>query len=147
MQTGLLQTNRNFRLHFSASVISNLGDGVSLLAFPWLATLLTRDPFLISLVVMAGRLPWFLFSLPAGVWTDRSDRQKIMVRADLVRMALTIGVIAMILSAPTLPQPAGSGPQMILLLAGLTFPSRHRRSAARQCRPDDPALYRRPRRP
>lgn len=121
MQRGLLQTNRNFRLHFSASVISNLGDGVSLLAFPWLATLLTRDPFLIALVVMAGRLPWFLFSLPAGVWTDRSDRQKIMVRADLVRMALTIGVIAMILSAPTLPQPAGSGPQMILLLAGLTF--------------------------
>ncbi len=121
MAPGLLQTNRNFRLHFSASVVSNLGDGVSLLAFPWLATLMTRDPLLISLVVMAGRLPWFLFSLPAGVWTDRFDRQKIMVRADLVRMALTFGVIALILSAPALPPPAGSGDRMILLLAGLTF--------------------------
>ncbi|MCX8509787.1 MAG: MFS transporter, partial [Rhodobacteraceae bacterium] len=121
MRAGLLRTNRNFRLHFTASAVSNLGDGVSLVAFPWLATLLTRDPVLISLVVTAGRLPWFLFSLPAGVWTDRADRQKIIWRADLLRMALTLGVIALIFSAPTLPQPPGAGPAMILLLAGLTF--------------------------
>jgi hypothetical protein len=62
----LLARNRNFRLVFSASAISNLGDGVSALALPWLATLLTRDAFLIAMVVMAGRLPWFLLSLPEG---------------------------------------------------------------------------------
>lgn len=119
--TALLRRNRNFRLHFLASTITNLGDGVSVLAMPWLATLLTRDAFLISLVVTAGRLPWLLFSLPAGVWTDRADRRKMMVRADLVRMGLTLGVVGLILSGPTLPQPAGAGAGMILTLAALNF--------------------------
>ena len=50
----LLLKNRNYRLHFSAAAISNLGDGVSALAFPWLATLITRDPLLISLVAFAA---------------------------------------------------------------------------------------------
>jgi hypothetical protein len=58
---------RNFRLLFSASAVSNLGDGVSALAFPWLATLITRDPMLIAAVAFATRLPWLLFSIPAGV--------------------------------------------------------------------------------
>ncbi|MEM7320123.1 MAG: MFS transporter [Pseudomonadota bacterium] len=93
----------DYRLLFSASAISNLGDGVSALAFPWLATLITRDPFLISLVAFATRLPWLLFSIPAGVWTDRLDRRKLMVQADLVRMMLTCGVIGIILTAPEFP--------------------------------------------
>jgi MFS family permease len=121
MAEALLRRNRNFRLVFTASTVSNLGDGVSALAFPWLATLLTRDPFLISLVAMAGRLPWFLFALPAGVWTDRADRRRLMVRADLVRMVLTLGVVTLILSLPTLPLHATAGYGAILGLATLAF--------------------------
>ena len=90
---------RNFRLLFSASAVSNLGDGVSALAVPWLATLITRDPMLIAAVAFATRLPWLLFSIPAGVWTDRVDRRRLMVQADLFRMLLTFGIVAMILSA------------------------------------------------
>lgn len=96
-------TLRNYRLLFSSSAISNLGDGVSMLAFPWLATLITRDPILIAMVAFAARLPWLLFSIPAGVWTDRLDRRRMMVQADLVRLALTLGVVAVILSAPEFP--------------------------------------------
>ena len=99
----LLVRNRNYRLFFSAAGISNLGDGISALAFPWLATLITRDPFLIGLVAAAQRLPWLFFALPAGVITDRVNRQSLMVRADLFRMVLTFGVVAMVLSAPPLP--------------------------------------------
>lgn len=100
---GLLATNRSYRMLFSASAISNLGDGISALALPWLASLLTRDPFLIAFVAFAGRLPWFLFSIPAGVITDRFDRRILMVRADIFRLLLTFGVIAMIVQAPMLP--------------------------------------------
>lgn len=121
MTASLLSQNRNFRLHFAASAVSNLGDGVSLLAMPWLATLLTRDPFLIALVVTGGRLPWFLFSLPAGVWTDRADRRRLMVRADLARTALTVAVIALALSVPALPRPDNGGTGPILALAALSF--------------------------
>lgn len=99
----LLATNRPFRFLFSATAISNLGDGISALAFPWLATLITRDPALVALVAFATRLPWLLFSIPAGVLTDRQDRRLLMVQADTFRFLLTIGVIALIFSVPELP--------------------------------------------
>lgn len=114
----LLVRNRNYRLFFSAAGISNLGDGISALAFPWLATLITRDPFLIGLVAAAQRLPWLLFALPAGVVTDRVNRQSLMVRADLFRMVLTFGVVAMVLSAPPLPL-ADHAQGAYTLIAGL----------------------------
>ncbi len=120
MTEGLGQ-NRNYRRLFLASAISNLGDGVSLLAYPWLATLLTRDPLLISLTVMAGRLPWFLFSLPAGVLTDRLDRQRTMVRADLIRMGLALAVLALVMACPALPLPAGGAVWPVLTLSALVF--------------------------
>lgn len=101
-------TLHNYRLLFSSSAISNLGDGVSAVAFPWLATLITRDPILIAMVAFTTRLPWLLFSIPAGVWTDRLDRRRMMVQADLVRLALTFGVVGVILSAPEFP-PAREG--------------------------------------
>ncbi len=121
MPATLLRRNRNFRLILSASAVSNLGDGVSALAFPWLATLLTRDAFLISLVTMAGRLPWLLFALPAGVVTDRADRRRLMVRADLARMVLTLGIVTMVLSLPALPLAAGAGTAAIFSLALVAF--------------------------
>lgn len=99
----LLAQNRSFRLLFSATAVSNLGDGISALAFPWLATLITRDPFLIALVAFSAQLPWFLFAVPVGVLTDRADRRRLMVQADTLRFLLTGGVIAVILNAPALP--------------------------------------------
>lgn len=100
MSLTLIRKNAGYRWLVGGTGVSNLGDGVSALAFPWLATLITRDPVLISLTAVAGRLPWFLFTLPAGVWTDRVDRRRLMVRADLFRMIVTLGVVALVLAAP-----------------------------------------------
>lgn len=121
MHTLLIRRNRNYRLLFLSSTVSGLGDGVTVVALPWLSALLTRDPLLVSLVTLAGRLPWFLFSLPAGVWTDRTDRQRLMVRADIVRTILTLMIIALIFSTPGLPGPATTGALPILALAALAF--------------------------
>lgn len=117
----LLVQNRNYRLVFSASAISNLGDGVSALALPWLATLLTRDAMLVAMVATAQRLPWFLLSLPAGVWTDRLDRRMLMVRADLVRFSLTLMVVALVLSTPQMPVADAQSLPAILALSLLAF--------------------------
>jgi MFS family permease len=68
----------NYWKLFSASVVSNLGDGIAQIAYPWLASAVTRDPVLIALIAVAQRLPWLIFTLPAGVLTDRLDRKKIM---------------------------------------------------------------------
>ena len=76
--------NSYWRL-FTSSTISNLGDGMVVAAAPLLAISLTDDPRLIASISFAAMLPWLILSLPAGVYLDRHDRQKIMFRANLVR--------------------------------------------------------------
>ncbi|MGA1737852.1 MAG: MFS transporter [Candidatus Nanopelagicaceae bacterium] len=90
-----VRLGRNYWRLWSATAISNLGDGIALIAYPWLASAITRDPFLIALAGVVGRLPWLLFTLPAGVITDRVERRKIIVSMDLLRGALTV-VVALI---------------------------------------------------
>jgi MFS family permease len=73
-----------------ADTISNLGNGVSAIAFPWLASALTRSPLTIAIVGLMSQLPWLLFTLPAGVITDRFDRKKIIVATDIARGLVTV---------------------------------------------------------
>lgn len=84
--------------------VSNLGDGISLVAYPWLASAVTRSPLLIAAVAVASRLPWLIFTLPAGVITDRFDRRKIIIAMDITRAALAFLVaIAVTIQADNLP--------------------------------------------
>lgn len=41
---------------WAASVVSNLGDGTSVVAYPWLASVLTRDPLLVAGLTVGMRL-------------------------------------------------------------------------------------------
>jgi len=88
----------NYWKLWTASAVSNFGDGVSTIAYPWLASAITRNPVQISLIAVATRLPWLIFALPAGVVTDRVDRRKIMVAMDTFRFALTIAVALVVLA-------------------------------------------------
>jgi Transmembrane secretion effector len=82
----------------AASTISNVGDGVFLVAVPLLATDITRDPTAIAGVVLAMRLPWFACSLVAGAVADRVDRRVLAWRTDVVRalvlVALSVAVVS-----------------------------------------------------
>ncbi len=104
-----------------ASVTSNFGDGVSSVAYPWLASAITRNGFKLGLVVLATRLPWLVFSLPAGVITDRIDRKRLMVVMDMARFALTGGVALVVMAhASDLANPTSAGVvQNANLLLGL----------------------------
>jgi MFS family permease len=113
MASALFMRNRNYRLLFSAGALTNLGDGLILLALPWLATLMTRDPVAIGAVAAAGRVPWLLFALPAGVIIDRSDQRKLIARADLLRAAIVFAILLLVLNEPSA--------DAIWLLAGLAF--------------------------
>jgi MFS family permease len=88
----------NYFKLFSASTISNIGDGIGIIAYPWLASAITRNPLLIAVVAVAQRLPWLLFSLPAGVITDRYDRRILMVWANATRATLTLFVAFVVLA-------------------------------------------------
>jgi MFS family permease len=80
-----------------ASAVSNFGDGLSLVAYPWLASAVTRDPVQIALIGVASRLPWLVFTLPAGVITDRVDRRKLIASMDVARFLITMVVAVVVL--------------------------------------------------
>jgi MFS family permease len=83
---------------WTASTISNLGDGVFIVALPLLAARLTRSELSISFVGVAAALPWLLLSLPIGVLVDRIDHRLLMVRADVFRCAV-IGTLTVVVAA------------------------------------------------
>ena len=77
-----------------------------MIAYPWLASAITRNPLLISLVVVVQRLPWLLFSLPAGVITDRHDRKRLMVTSNTIRAVVTVGIATIVMARDdALPAP------------------------------------------
>ena len=101
-----VRLGKNYWRLWTASVISNLGDGISTIAYPWLASAITRNPMHIAGVAIVTRLPWLLFSLPAGVITDRVDRRKLAAWMDVGRFAFTLGVALVVLAAqPDLASP------------------------------------------
>jgi MFS family permease len=83
---------------WTASTISNLGDGVFLVALPLLASRLTRSEVAISFIGVAAALPWLVLSLPIGAVVDRIDHRLLMVRADTFRAAI-VGTLAIAVAA------------------------------------------------
>ncbi|WP_331241845.1 MFS transporter [Georgenia sp. MJ206] len=95
---------RRFSILLAFSGLSNLADGILLVAVPLLALTLTQSPAEISLVAVAAQLPWLLFALHVGVLVDRFDRRRMLVWATAVRvLALAAGTAAALTGALTLP--------------------------------------------
>lgn len=91
----------NYWRQFTASTVSNLGDGVTAAAMPLLAIGLTDDARLVAAVAFASLVPWLLLSLPAGVWIDRWERRRVMVTANIVR-AVVYSTIATLVATDLL---------------------------------------------
>lgn len=113
MPAPLLIRNRNYRILFSAGALTNLGDGLVMLALPWLATLITQNPVAIGAVAAAGRLPWLLFAIPAGVIVDRVDHRKLIARVDGLRAVIVAAILALAMG--------NHPPGAVWMLAGLAF--------------------------
>jgi MFS family permease len=81
---------RDFRLLFSGATTSLLGDQFALIATPWLVLKLTGDPLALGIVLALEGIPRAVFMLLGGAITDRFSPRRIMLAADVVRLALTI---------------------------------------------------------
>ncbi|MDZ4085363.1 MAG: MFS transporter [Tabrizicola sp.] len=93
-----------FQRFITASGMTNLADGVAVVAWGWIASLLTRDALLVALVPVALRLPWALLALPAGLVTDRVDRRRLILGMDAVRALAFLGAaLALGLALPLAP--------------------------------------------
>jgi MFS family permease len=82
----------NYRKLWTASAISNLGDGVRWTALPLLGASITHDPAKIAAIDLFSTLPWFLFALIAGALVDRWDKRIAMAIANGVRFLLVLGL-------------------------------------------------------
>ena len=77
----------------TAAALSNLGDGLRVVALPLLAVALTPDPLLVSGLVVAGYVPWVLFGLPIGSLVDRGRPEVFMLVTNVGR-AVVLGLLA-----------------------------------------------------
>lgn len=83
----LLRHNRDFRLLYFATLISLGGDWFLTVALLDLVLELTGSATLASLMLLCQTLPIFVFTPLAGHIIDQVDRRKLMIVADIVRVA------------------------------------------------------------
>ena len=79
---------RDFRLLWSAQLVSTIGTALTDLAAGILIFRETQSAAAVGLMFVATAVPTLVVGLIAGVFVDRYDRRKIMVIADLMRAAI-----------------------------------------------------------
>jgi len=83
---------RDFRLLWSAQLVSTIGTALTDLAAGILVFRVTGSALSVGLMFMAVSIPTLFVGLIAGVFVDRYDRRKIMVIADVLRAALVASI-------------------------------------------------------
>lgn len=86
----------SFNRLWSASLASNLADGIFKTSAPLLAATLTKDPIVISLMAALVMLPWLLFAIPIGGIVDRIDRRLLLATANAVRFLMAAYLASMV---------------------------------------------------
>jgi hypothetical protein len=87
-----LRHHRDFRRYWLARQISVAGTLVTAVALPVLVYRLSGSPSLTALVTVVEGVPYLLLGLFSGALSDRLDRQRVMVVADVVA-GLTIASV------------------------------------------------------
>ena len=79
--------HRDFRLLWIGQAVSLTGDGIYLVAIAWLVYDISNEPGALAIVGFAWTLPQVAGLLLAGVLSDRFERRRLLVIADLIRFA------------------------------------------------------------
>ena len=107
-----LLRDRDFASYLIGQAVSVTGSDVTTVAIPVLAAVqLHASTLQVSGLVVAGRLPPLLFTLPAGVWADRVAKKPLIVVTDVAS-----GLVMLTLPAVSL---AGTPP--LAQLYAVTF--------------------------
>jgi MFS family permease len=92
--------HREFKLLWTATTLSVLGDRIVTVALALFVTDLTGSATDLGLVLAARSLPLVGFVLIGGVWADRLQRHRVVVVTDLARFSLH-GLLAALIIAGT----------------------------------------------
>ena len=99
-----------FRLLFWGQALSVIGDRITPVAIAF-AVLGLGSATDLGLVLAAGGVPFALFGLAGGVWSDRVGRRRVMLASDILR-ALSQALVATLLL---------TGNAEVWMLAALSF--------------------------
>ncbi len=92
----------NFQKFLFGQTISNVGSSFTTLALPLLVFKQTGSAVDLALITVAEYAPHLLFGLVIGAWTDRIDRRRLMIFADVMQ-ALVISTIPLLAAFGSLP--------------------------------------------
>src|SRR6266849_379826 len=87
--------NSDFWKYWTGQTISNLGSSITVFALPLLVYKLTGSALDLGIATAATFLPYLLFGLILGAWTDRVDRKRMMIGTDIAR-ALVVASIPLL---------------------------------------------------
>ena len=89
---------REFDRLLTGQVVSTTGEAMIPVALSFAVLDMTDSPADVGIVLAAGVVPVVLFVLLGGVWADRLPRQRVMMGADLARVALQTLLAVLLLS-------------------------------------------------
>lgn len=93
--------SRDFWTFWAGQSISRFGSSVTDFALPLLVYQMTGSALDLGVAFAAGMLPYLLFGLVIGALTDRMDRKRLMIVADVLRAAV-IAVVPLAAAAGAL---------------------------------------------
>ncbi len=83
---------RNYRLYFSGSVVSNTGTWMQRIAQDWLVLELTNSPFAVGITMALQFLPLMLLGLYGGVAADRYPKRRLLIATQTAMGLLAAGL-------------------------------------------------------
>jgi hypothetical protein len=120
-----LRRDPDFRRYFLARALSALGTLTTLIALPVLVYRISGSAAITALVTALEAAPYLIFGLLAGALTDRWDRRRVMVVADVLNAAVIASVpVAHLLGVLTLGHVlvvAFVGPAIFVFFDGAVF--------------------------
>ncbi|HYG58240.1 MAG TPA: MFS transporter, partial [Symbiobacteriaceae bacterium] len=88
--------HRDYRLFFSAQLVSLIGSWMQIMGQSWLVLELTDSPFKLGLIGTLQFTPVMIFSLAAGAVIDRLPKRRVLVVTQSIMAVLALSLSALV---------------------------------------------------
>ncbi len=116
--------HRNYRLFYTGQTISLIGTWMQGLAQGWLVLQLTNSAFWVGLVSFLNALPVLVFSLPAGVVVDRSNKHRVVQVCQGLMLVEAVVLTVLVATGRVRPWHVGALACVLGCLSAIEIPAR-----------------------
>ena len=116
---------RNYRLFFFGQGTSFIGTMMQNTAQAWLVYRLTKSAAMLGLVAFAGQFPAFFMAPVSGLLSDRFEKRKIILTADIFKIVQAVALTALVISGHIKPWHIAALAVLLGTANGLETTARH----------------------